>query len=139
MTNTLTGVLNGTDVKLAVETTPGGGTFADVGGLISNSLTANNGAIDITNKTSNSFREILDGEGLQSMDISAEIIFSTDTNFAIMKAGYTAKSNLLYQVARGSEVVEGEFYIASWAESAADNDKVTVSVSLQSNGAWTGV
>lgn len=139
MSNTLTGVLNGTDVKLAIETTPSGGVFSDIGGLISNSLTANNGAIDITNKTSDSFREILDGEGLQSMDLTAEIVFSTDANFAIMKAGYTSKANLLYQMARGAEVIEGEFYITSWAESSPDNDKVTVSVSLQSNGAWTGV
>ncbi len=135
----LTGVLNGTDVKLAVETSPGGATFADVGGLVSNALTLNNGAIDITNKSSASFREILAGEGLQSIDLTAEIIFSTDANFAIMKAGADSKAVLNYQIARDAEVIEGGFYITSWAETAADNDKVTVSVSLQSSDAWTGV
>ena len=135
----LAGVLNGTDVALAVETTPGGGTYAAVGGLVSNSFTANNGAIDLTNKSSASWRDIMASEGLQSVDLSAEIIFSTDTNFAIMKASASAKTILSYQIARGAAIVEGLFYITSWAEAAPDNDKVTVSVSLQSSEAVTGI
>ncbi len=135
----LTGTFNGTDVALAVETTPGGASFANVGGLTSNAFTANNGAIDLTNKSSASWREIMDGEGLQTVDITAEIIFNDDSNFDIMKASATAKSILNYQVARGSDVVEGGFYITSWAETAPDNDKVTVSVSMQSSGPVTGI
>jgi TP901-1 family phage major tail protein len=135
----LTGTLNGTDVALAVETTPGGGTYANVGGLTSNSFTANNGAIDLTNKSSGSWREIMDGEGLQSVDISAEIIFCDDANFKIMKDSARDKTTISYQVARGAEVLEGSFYIATWTETATDNDKVTVSVSMQSSGAVTGL
>ena len=135
----LTGALNGTDVALAVEATPGGAVFNAVGGLVSNAFTANNGAIDLTNKSSASWREILAGEGLQSVDITAEIIFSDDTNFDLMKASASAKTILNYQIARGADVLEGGFYITSWAETAPDNDKLTVSVSMQSSGAVTGL
>lgn len=133
----MAGELNGTDVALAVETTPGGATFAAVGGLITNSLTLNNGAIDITNKSSASWRELLDAEGLQTVDLSAEINFNTDANFEIMKASALAKTILNYQIDRGGSVIEGGFMISSWAETAPDNDKLTVSVSLLSSGPIT--
>ncbi len=135
----LTGTFNGTDVALAVETTPGGATFANVGGLTSNSFTANNGAIDLTNKSSASWREVMAGEGLQTVDITAEIIYNDDANFDIMKASASDKSILNYQIARGADVLEGGFYITSWAEAAPDNDKVTVSVSMQSSGPIVGI
>ncbi len=109
----LTGALNGTDVALAVEATPGGAVFNAVGGLVSNSFTANSGAIDLTNKSSASWREIMAGEGLQSVDITAEIIFSDDTNFDLMKASASAKTILNYQIARGADVLEGGFFITS--------------------------
>lgn len=131
------GTVNGTDAGLAVEAIPAGGTFADIGGITTNGMTFNNGLIDITNKSSASWRELQVGEGLQSVDITAELLFNTDTNFAIMEASFLAKTALLYQYARGGKVFEGAFMIASWAESSPDNDKITVSVSLQSTDVVT--
>ena len=52
------GTIDGVDVGLAVETTPSGGVFADMGGITTNSMTINNGVIDITNKSSAGWREI---------------------------------------------------------------------------------
>lgn len=130
----LTGALNGTDVALAVESAPASDTFNIVGGLTSNSTTFNNGAIDITNKSAASFRCLMDAEGLQSLDCTAEIIFSSDANFEIMRLSYLAKTILSYQIARDTLVLQFDGYITSWAETAPDNDKLTVSVSLQSSG-----
>lgn len=132
-----TGAINGTDAGLAVETTPGGGTYADIGGITTNSMTFNNGLIDITNKSSASWRELLPLEGLQSADITAELVFNSDANFDIMKASFLAKTALSYEYARGGETLSGPFMIASWAETSPDNDKLTVSVSLQSQDAIT--
>ena len=131
----MAGELNGTNVLVAVETTPGGGIFADIGGITTNSLTFNNGLIDITNKSSASFRELLAGEGLQSMDLSIECVFNTDANFAIMQAAALSKAALNYQIDRGGQIIDCACIIASWAE----NDKYTVSISLQSTGAITGL
>lgn len=134
----MAGELNGTDVGVAIDITDSGA-FTDVGGLVTNSFTLNNGAIDITNKSSQSWRELLDGEGLQSVDISTEIVFSSDAAFGAMKASAVAKTIKPYQIARGSDVLEGGFMISSWAETSPDNDKHTVSVSLVSSGAITGI
>ena len=135
----LTGALNGTDVKLAVESAPASGMFNAVGGLITNSFTLNNGAIDITNKSSASVRDILAGEGLQSLDLSAEVIFSTDTNFKIVKDSALAKTILKYNVARGSEILAVDLYITSFVETSPDNDKHSASISFISSGAITGL
>tara|TARA_R110000796_G_scaffold121137_2_gene235265 strand:- start:207 stop:605 length:399 start_codon:yes stop_codon:yes gene_type:complete len=132
----MAGELNGTDVALAFDI---GGTPTDVGGLVTNSFTLNNGAIDITNKSSASWRELLDGKGLQSAEISAEIIYSSDAAFAAMKTAALAKTLNTCEIARGASVLTGEFMITSYAETAPDNDKLSVSVSLMSSGPVTGL
>lgn len=134
----MAGELNGTDVGVAIDVADNA-TFVDIGGITTNSFTLNNGTIDITNKSSASWRELLGGEGLQSVDLTIECVFSTDSAFAAMKASALAKTKKAYQVARGAETLEGDFVITSWAESAPDNDKLTVSISLQSTGAVTGL
>jgi TP901-1 family phage major tail protein len=131
----MAGELNGTNVFLAVDN----GGVSIVGGLLTNSFTLNNGSIDITNKSNSSWRTLLAGEGLQSVDISGELIFNDSVSFAFMKTSADTKTLETYNIARGSEVMAGTFYITSWAEAAPDNDKLTVSVSLQSSGAVTGI
>ncbi len=129
------GTVNGSDAGLAVETTPGGATYADIGGITTNSMTYNNGAIDITNKSLKGWRQLMDGEGLQAVDISAELIFSSDANFSIMETYGLNQTIAGYQYARGGKTFTGDFKITSWAETSPDNDKLTVSASLQSSGA----
>ena len=135
----LTGALNGSDVQLAVESAPASGTFNAIGGLVTNSFTLNNGAIDVTNKSGASFREVMAGEGLQTLDMSAEVIFSTDANFALVKDSAVNKTVLAYQVARGSEVLAVNLFVTSFAETSPDNDKLSVSISFISDGAITGI
>ena len=128
------GTVNGSDAGLAVETTPGGAAYADIGGITTNSMTYNNGAIDITNKSLKGWRQLMDGEGLQAVDISAELIFNSDANFTIME-GYNLNQTIAgYQYVRGGKTFTGDFKIVSWAETSPDNDKLTVSASLQSSG-----
>lgn len=134
----MAGELNGTDVGVAIDVTDTG-TFTDIGGITTNSFTLNNGAIDITNKGSASWRELLGGEGLQSVDLTVECLFSSDTAFDAMKASALAKTIKDYQIVRGSATLEGGFMITSWAETSPDNDKLTCSVSLQSSGVVTGI
>lgn len=133
----MAGEINGTDVGLGVELVPLGGTFGNVGGVLSQSITGNNGVIDLTNKSSAGFREIMAGEGLQSIDLSAEVIFSTDANFILMKDSWLAQTLLNYELIRGADKLAFAAKIASWAETHPDNDKVVVSISLQSSGTIT--
>tara|TARA_R110000772_G_scaffold59794_1_gene135144 strand:- start:418 stop:831 length:414 start_codon:yes stop_codon:yes gene_type:complete len=128
------GTIDGVDVGLAVETTPSGGVFADIGGITTNSMTINNGVIDITNKSSAGWREIHPGQGLQSVDMSVECVFNSEANFLIMEAANLAQSLLNYQYVRGGKTFIGAYKIASWAETSPDNEKLTASISLQSSG-----
>ena len=121
------GTIDGVDVGLAIETTPSGGVYADMGGITTNSMTINNGVIDITNKSSA-------GQGLQFVDMSVECIFNSEANFLIMEAANLAQSLLNYQYVRGGKTFTGAYKIASWAETSPDNEKLTASVSLQSSG-----
>lgn len=131
----MAGEINGTDAGLAVEPTQGAGTYADIGGITTNSMTYNNGAIDITNKGSAGWRTLMDAEGLQAVDISAELNFNSDANFLIME-GYSLGQTIAgYQYARGGKTFTGDFKVTSWAETSPDNEKLSVSVSLQSSGA----
>lgn len=133
-----TGAENGTDCVIAIDVADNG-TFVSVGGLTTNGLTLNNTPIDITNKSSASWRELLGGEGLQSMDLTGEMVFNTDAGFAALKAAALSKALKEYEVDRGGQTVTGSFMVASWAETSADNDKITATVSLQSSGAITGL
>ena len=132
-----TGAINGTSVLVAMEDTPASGTFTAIGGQSSSSMTMNNAIIDITNKSSASFRELLAGEGTQSLDLSIELVFNSDTTFESFRDVYSSQIAVLLQIARGGQVIEGPFLIASWAESSPDGAAQTVSVSLQSQDAWT--
>lgn len=129
-----TGTIDGVDAGLAIETTPGGGIFADIGGITTNGMTINNGVIDITNKSSAGWREIHAGQGLQSVDMSLECVFNSEANFAIMADANLSQALLNYQYVRGGKSFTGAYKIASWAETSPDNEKLTVSVSLQSSG-----
>jgi len=134
----MSGELNGTDCLLAIDVADNA-TFVAIGGLTTNGLTLNNTAIDITNKGSASWRELLGGEGLQAMDFTGEMVFSTNSAFDAMKTQALSKTLKAYEIARGSETVTGTFYITSYGETAPDNDKVTATVSLQSSGPVTGL
>lgn len=131
-----TGAQNGTNIFLAVESTPGSGTYTMVGGQTSHTMTLNNTIIDITNKTSQQFRELLAEEGNQSIDISLELTFCSETAFDAVKAQARAKTQLSYQIAYDTEVLTVTLQVASWAETSPDSDKLTASVSFQSSGSF---
>lgn len=129
-----TGAVNGTDAGLAIETTPGGGTYADIGGITTNSMTWNDAAIIITNKSSDGWQEILDQKGARNVELTLECVFNSDANFALMEATLTSQSILNYQYARGGKTFTGGFKMTSWAETSPDSDKLTASVTLTSSG-----
>lgn len=134
----MSGEVNGTKVFVAIEDSSTPGTFNMVGGQTSHTLTLNNTPIDITNKGSNSFRELLESEGLQSIDLSLELVFNSDAAYQQMRARAQSKQSDNYQIMiDATEVLVGRFMIATWGETSPDNDKLTNSVSLQSTGAFT--
>lgn len=136
---TLSDVLNGSDVFLRVKTAS---RWLIIGGQLSHSQTKTNAPIDITHKQNGSVRDVLVNEGLQTMEVSSELIFSTDTAFDFIKTSASSKSIELFQVVRGTingvadNVDEFSAMISSFVETSPDNDKHSAAVTFMSSGAF---
>ncbi len=134
----LLGALSGSNTFIRVKTATD---WLTIGGQTSHTQTSNNTAIDITCKQNGGQRDILPDAGLQSMDVTSELIFSNDTAFNFMKAASISRSIETYQIIKGNtgDLVLDEFnaIVVSFAETAADNDKVTASVTFNSSSDWS--
>ena len=126
------GTIDGTDAGLAIETTPAGGTYADIGGITTNSFTWNDAAIITSNKSTAGWQEIMDQAGARNVEISLECVFNSEVNFVIMEGVLSSQSILNYQYARGGKTFTGPFKMTSWAETSPDVDKLTASITLMS-------
>ncbi len=133
------GTKNGTSIFVAIEDSPGAGTYTQVGGQTTHTLTLNNNPIDITTKDDNSFRTLMDAEGLQSADLTLELTFNSDTAYAQLRALAGTKAITKFRIAIGAANFDANYMIGSWAETAPDNDKLTNSVSLVSSGTFAWV
>ena len=113
-------------------------TFTTVGGLRTTSLSINNNPVDITNVSSNGWQEMLADAGTQSIELSADGVVSSDTQFATFEQAAHNRTTHNYQLESGNGVTrEGSFVISSYSESGAHGDAVTFNVTLQSNDAIT--
>lgn len=129
-----TGALNGTGIYVAMNAGAG---YVQLGGQNSHSLTLNNGLIDITNKSSASFRELLPDEGIQSLDLTLDMTFNSETTFAALRAAAGTKADYPFQVTMTAGALQFTGLIASFADTSPDGDKLSASVSIQSTGTIT--
>ena len=133
------GVKNGTGIFVAMDAAVPGADYVQIGGQNSHSLTLNNNIIDITNKTSASFRELLPDEGTQSIDLSLELVFNSEVTFAALKAIAGTKADASFRINLPGGNLDFVGMIASWAETSPDGDKLTAAVSLQSTDSFAWV
>jgi len=131
-----TGALNGTGVFVAMDLAVPGSVYEMVGGQNSHALTLNNAIIDITNKSSASFRELLGGEGIQSLDLSLELTFNSEATFASLKTIAGSKAQASFQIDVNGDLIQFVGQVASFAQSAPDGDKLSATVSIQSSGTF---
>lgn len=133
----MAGEKNGTSVFVAIEDPTNAGDYLAIGGQTSHTLTLNNNPIDITNKSSASFRELLAGEGLQSLDLSLELQYNSDAAYTQLRTLANSKAQANFRIAIGTTNIDGAFQVASFGETSPDNDKLTNTVSLLSSGSFT--
>lgn len=133
------GAKNGTGIYVSMDTAVPGVTYVQIGGQNSHSLTLNNSLIDITNKSSASFRELLPDEGTQSIDLSLDLTFNSQATFTSLRAIAGTKADAAFQInmPAGNLLLVG--MVASFADTSPDGDKLTASVSIQSTGSFTWV
>ena len=114
------------------------GTMTTVGGMRSTSMTLNDEAVDITNKDSGSFRELLPSGGIQSMTITASGVFTDSTAEQTLRSAYGTSSFKSYIViVPDLGTYAGTFMIASLEYAGEYNGEATYSVTLESSGSIT--
>lgn len=120
-------------LKLAAD-----GSGGTVAGLRNVSATINNEPVDITNKDSAGWRNLLEGAGTQSVDISADGVATDGATYETLKGYAQANShNAMQIIGPDNDAISGSFMITSFQEAAAHNDEIKFSLSLQSAGTIT--
>ena len=109
----------GLEFLLAVEDGSTPDTYNTIGGLRSNGLTINNETVDVTNKSSSGVRTLLEGAGVNSIEISGSGVFFDDTEALQILAAAEDNTHLNFQLTLPSDstarTYTGEFAIASAA------------------------
>ena len=125
----------GRDFLLKVGTWAGGTTVAD---CREHSLQLGNEQVDITNKSSNGYRTLLEGAGTKSIDISISGVMTTDAGFETLQGYAFANSiNAMALQWADGDTLEGSFAISNFTVGGVYNGEQTFSCTLQSSGAYT--
>ena len=111
---------------------------SEVGDCTTHGLSVNNEQVDITNKSSNFFRTLLEGAGVKSAEIQISGIVSNNTYFETFQ-GY-AFANSINAMALGwadGDTLEASFAISNFSITGEHNGAQTFSATLQSSGTYT--
>lgn len=109
----------------------GAGSFSQVEDQRTTGVSINGEMIDITNKDSGGWRELLAGS-IRSMSLSVEGVWTGSTHQqALRDIAMTGALND-YQVDDGVEVIEGSFQVTSFEMSGAHDGEQTYSATLES-------
>lgn len=128
---------NGIDFVLKVESSPGSSSYANVGGCIAHTATLANEAIDVSDKDSSRWRDMLNA-GQRSLTISFNGWISDDANYELVADAADADSILNYQLAYGNgKTVTGGFHIDSFERGGEYNNAQTFSCTLSNDGTPT--
>ncbi|PCJ34737.1 MAG: phage major tail protein, TP901-1 family [Alphaproteobacteria bacterium] len=109
--------------------------FTVVGGMRSTSIRINNEIVDVTNKTSGGWREILSGAGIRQISIGGSGIFTDSASEANLQAKALASSVDNYEVVfESGDKFSGAFQVTSLEFSGDYNGERTYSIALESSG-----
>lgn len=123
---------------IKVESAAGSGIYINVGGLRTKSIKINNEPVDVTNSDSNGFRKLLEGAGVNSIEVSGSGTFADDLAADLVRGAAEDNEHLNFQVIvpgdTYSRVYTGKFMIADFEDSGEYNADVTFTMTLQSDG-----
>lgn len=107
-------------------------------GMRTTGVTLNNEQVDITNKDSSGWRTLLEGAGTQSLEITAEGVF-TDAAVEETVRGYAfANSINAFGLLFGNgDSIDASWAISNYQRSGTHNGEETYSMTLQSSGSIT--
>lgn len=109
----------------------GAGSFSQVEDQRTTGVSINGEMIDITNKDSGGWRELLAGS-IRSMSLTAEGVWTGSTHQQALRDICMTGALNDYQVDDGVEVIEGSFQVTSFELSGAHDGEQTYSTTLES-------
>jgi len=112
--------------------------FTTIAGLRPTSFTVNGEMVDITNKDSAGWRELLPEGGITSITISASgVALEAEDTQTNLRARAIDKTLNTYQLDDGEDVLEGEFQVTSFEQSGGHDDEQQWTVTVESSGVVT--
>lgn len=104
----------------------------------STEMSINSETVDVTNKGSAGFRELLEDAGIRSMSISMEGVFEDSTDENTLQANALNGTHEQYQiVGENGDTFTGTFQISSFSRSGVYNGEEVYSLTLESAGTVT--
>lgn len=125
----MAGELNGSLVLLLLKVL---GQWRLIGGQVSMTDTIAAAPIDITNKSSQDYRELLEGEGLLTRDITLELFYNSDTSFQLLRELANSGQMAEFRVLRSGTGINDDVtaMVSSFSEVAPMSDKVSNTITL---------
>lgn len=115
--------------------------YTTVTGLRVTDITINGSPVDITNKSSAGWQELLAGAGVRSCDITAQGIFDSNNSVALATLAQSALDGGTlqpFQLISGSgDYFTGYWSVATFKRSGPYNDAETFDMTLRSHGVIT--
>lgn len=109
--------------------------FTTVAGMRSTSLTLNSASVDITNKDSQGWRELLSGAGVRRMAVSGSGVFTDSAAESSLRAMALAGEIANYElVFENGDRFFGAFQVTTLDYSGDHNGERTYTLALESSG-----
>lgn len=118
----------------------GGGpeAFSAIGGMRATSFRLNNEIVDVTNKTSGGWRELLSGAGIRHVSLSGGGIFTDSASEVLLQAKALNASVDNYEITfESGDKFTGAFQVTSLEYAGDYNGERTYRISLESSGEVT--
>jgi len=130
----------GKDLLLKIEDSGNPGTFDTIAGLRSKSISINNEAIDVTEHSSNQFRELLDSCGIRTFSLSGSGVFTDESTLLQAQTDCvngTLRKFQIVDAATAGVTFEGTFKITTLERAGEYNAEQTYSLSMENSGEVT--
>jgi TP901-1 family phage major tail protein len=110
-------------------------TYSTVAGLKTTQLSINGNAVEITNKGSGGWRELLSGAGVRSVSVAASGIFTGSAAEAQVKALALSGALENYQLSfESGDQMQGEFLVTRLEYAGDFNGERNYTIALESSG-----
>ncbi len=125
--------LKGRNILLKISDGVSPGTFTNVAGLRSKTLTVNNETVDITTSDEAPWRELLGNTGIRSLSFSGSGVFEDDAAInSIEELALNGNLQEFQLVFENNDMYQGNFQVVSFEYAGEHGSEQTFSISLES-------